>query len=134
MPPEYPAPHITRIKILDSLIFLAGLFILAYPAIHNFYPGDIDTTVHVALGCLITVCAAFRVLVAYGSAWLEIVLIVLGLITYRLPHFMHMQWNDHYALAHLIAGVAIIALALISALLTFSQLRKLAPTPTEPRA
>ena len=113
--------------MLDAIIFLAGACLLAIPAIMGFYPGAIDTTVHVTLGSLICVCAVFRVLVAYGSAWLEIVLCVLGILTLLLPFSMHMRWDPHYNFLHLADGAVVVALSILSALMTFAQLRKIRP-------
>ena len=120
---EYPPAYILRIKAIDTISFLIGLVMLAIPAVHRFFPGDIDTTVHVALGCLIAVCAIFRVLVAWGSAWLEIVLFFLGLLVFLLPTFMHMRYEPHYHTVHMIAGAVLMAVSVISALMTFAQLR-----------
>jgi hypothetical protein len=120
---EYPAGYMLRIKAVDGIIFLAGLSTLAIPALFNFYPGDIDTTVHVTLGALVAVCAVFRVLVAYGSAWLEVVLCVLGIFIFMLPRWMHMSYDPRYATVHLALGAVIAVLAIISGLMTFAQLR-----------
>ena|ERR1035437_952623 len=121
---EYPAGYIVRIKIIDFLAFLIGLALLAIPAIHRFFPGDIDTSVHVAMGALVAVCAIFRVMVAWGSLWLEIVLAFLGFLTMRLPAFMHMQYDPHYNTVHLALGCLLMALAVISGLMTFFELQK----------
>jgi len=121
---EYPAGYMLRIKAVDGIIFLAGLCTLAIPALFHIYPGDIDTTVHVTLGALVALCAVFRVLVAYGSAWLEVVLCVLGAFIFMLPHWMHMSYDPHYATPHLVLGAVIVVLAIISGLMTFVQLRR----------
>jgi hypothetical protein len=121
---EFPPSHILITKILDGILFLAGLFVLAIPAVHHFSPGDIDTSVHIALGSLIAICAIFRVLVAYGSAWLDIVLFVLGTLVFLLPHFMHMKYDPHYHTVHTILGALIMLLSALSAVFTFLQLSK----------
>ena len=121
---EYPASHILAIKVLDGLSFIVGLALLAIPVIHRFYPGDFDTTVHVTLGSLIAVCAIFRVLVAFGSAWLEIVLCALGVLTFSLPHLMHKRFDAHYNYVHLALGISLIALSIISGVFTFFELNR----------
>jgi hypothetical protein len=124
MPTTYPQSHMVKVMILDGLIFCAGLMALATPIIHGFFPGDVDTTAHVAIGALVCLLAAFRVLLAYGAAWMEPPLFVLGLITVCLPRIMHMRWDEQYAMGHYIFGGAIMALAVISVLLTIPAARK----------
>ena len=124
---EYPAGYMNRIKAVDALIFLAGLTILATPAIFHFYPGAIDTSVHITIGALVAVPAIFRVLVAYGSAWLEVVMFVLGFFTFMLPKWMHMSYDPKYNTLHLALGIAIMVLCAISAIMTFAELKKHRP-------
>jgi hypothetical protein len=121
---EYPAGYVNRIKAVDAIIFLAGLIVLAGPAIFGFYPGAIETTVHITLGALIATCAVFRVLVAWGSAWLEIVLCALGVLTFLLPKFMHLSYDPKYNTLLMVTGAVIIVFSLISALMTFGELKK----------
>jgi hypothetical protein len=125
MSEEYPPAYVLKIKALDTIIFLAGLAVLAAPIIFRFFPGDLDTTVHATFGAMITTCAVFRILVAYGSAWLEIVLCALGLLTFLLPKFMHMSHDNMYNTFHMLAGGIIILLSLVSAVFTFAHLRTL---------
>jgi hypothetical protein len=124
---EYPAGYVNRIKALDALLFLAGIIILATPAILHFYPGSIDTTVHITIGMLIAVPAIFRVLVAWGSAWLEVVMFVLGFFTFMLPRWMHMSYDPKYNTLHLAVGAAVMVITFISAIMTFAELRKHRP-------
>ncbi len=128
----YSKSHILRIAALDSLSALLGLALLAWPFVTHTFPGSGDTTAHVALGSLITVAAAFRVLLAYGSAWLEIPLFAMGFVTAFLPHIQHMQWNHRYLAAHLAAGIALCALAALSGALTIPVLRNPTPPQTQP--
>jgi hypothetical protein len=120
----YPKSHIRRIMALDSLIALLGLALLASPFANHAFPGDIDTTVHVALGALIATLAAFRALLAYGGLWLECLLFIGGLLAFLMPRIQHMQWNHRYNTAHLAIGGLIMLLALLSAAFTVPQLRK----------
>ena len=122
--PVYSKSHIMKIMGLDALTCIIGLVLAASPFAMRHYPGDIDTTVHVALGALIATPAAFRMLVAYGSLWVEVVLFFLGLIVLRLPAMMNMQWDGQYRTAHLAAGAAIMVLSVISLLLTIPVLKK----------
>jgi len=120
---QYPQSHITKVMVLDGLIFLCGLMALATPLIHGFYPADIETTSHVALGALICVLSVFRVLLAYGAAWMELPIFALGLIVFMMPRIMHMRWEEHYNHGHLIFGGAVMVLAVISALVTIPQIK-----------
>jgi len=117
---EYPRSHVTRTMILDGLIFLIGLALLATPLIGHFYPGDIDTSSHVALGAAIATLAVFRVLLAYGSVWVEVILFFLGLIAMSMPAIMHKSWMHDYTLAHHLGGIGIMLLSVISGLLTLA--------------
>ncbi len=123
---DYPKSHVVKIMGLDMLIFLIGLLLAAGPFAEQKFPGDFDTTVHVAVGALVAVLAIFRVLVAYGSIWIDIVLIAFGVITMSLPRIQHMMWNPQYNMAHLAAGGAIIVLSLGSLFLTLPVIKKLA--------
>ena len=125
MQSEYPRSHMTRTMLLDGLIVVIGLFMLSMPFIGyfvhhdpHFYPADVDTTSHVALGALIATLAVFRVLVAYGSLWVEVCLFVLGLLVFSLPRIMVMQWHHEYNTTHMLAGGAVMALSVISGLMT----------------
>jgi hypothetical protein len=114
----YPRSHVTMIMGLNALSFLVGLALLVGPFVTGFYPGDIDTTVHAAVGALIATLAVFRMLLGYGSIWLDVVLIALGAITFLLPTFMHMRWNAHYNMGHMVGGGIVVAVAVISLLIT----------------
>jgi len=82
--PVYTKSEIMKIVPLDGLIFILGLAVAAWPFLQPyFFPGDIDTTAHVALGMLIAAPAAFRVATAYASLWVEVVAFFLGLIVLR---------------------------------------------------
>ena len=117
---EYPRSHMTRTMILDGLIFLIGMALLATPVIGRFYPGDIDTTSHVGLGAGIATLAIFRVLLAYGSVWIEVALFFLGLVAAMMPVIMVKSWNHDYTFAHHVAGFGIMILSVISGLLTLA--------------
>ena len=67
---------------------------------------------------LIATLAVFRMLLGYGSIWLDVVLIALGAITFLLPTFMHMRWNAHYNMGHMVGGGIVVAVAVISLLIT----------------
>jgi hypothetical protein len=112
-----------KVMALDSLSAIIGLVLLVWPFVERTFPGDIDTTAHVALGALIATAAVFRVLVAYGSLWLEVVLGALGIITWCMPRVQHMAWNPRYATVHVVAGGLIVALALISGAITVPVLK-----------
>ena len=120
----YPKGHITRTMALDGMIFLIGLAMLAGPFVSRTFPGSLDTTDHVALGALIATLAIFRVAVAYGSIWIEVVLFVLGLVTFCLPRILHMQWSPHYNTGHLVGGGLIMVLSVLSAALTWPVLKQ----------
>jgi heme/copper-type cytochrome/quinol oxidase subunit 4 len=124
IPKGLPLSYVIRIAFVDAIITVIGLSIWLTPLFAGFYPGAFDTTVHVALGALITALSFFRVTLAYLSAWVEIVLIALGILVLRIPHFMHMEWNSKYTMGHMAAGGAIIVLAAISGLMTWVQLKK----------
>jgi hypothetical protein len=125
--PDYPRGYVTRIMAIDAIITLVGLFIAAMPFAMGWYPGAFDTTVHVAVGVLIATLGAFRVLLAYGSSWVEIVLIPLGIIVLRLPHFMHHEgWDPKYTNTHVAAGAIVIIAAIISGLMTTIEMKKTA--------
>ena len=126
-PPEYPRGYVTRIMAIDAVTTLIGLFIAVMPFALGWYPGAFDTTVHVTLGVLIAALGAFRVLLAYGSVWLEIVLIPLGILVLRLPHFMHHEgWDPKYTDTHIAAGAIVIIAAIISGLMTMVEMKKTA--------
>jgi cytochrome b561 len=97
------------------------------PFARGWYPGAFDTTLHVTLGTLIATLAAFRVLLAYGSSWVEIVLIALGVLVMRLPHFNHMEWNARYTTFHMAAGAIVIVIGIISGLITTIEMKKNPP-------
>lgn len=115
---QYPKSHITRIMAIDGLVLVIGLALIATPFVKHFFPGDVDTTVHVALGALIAVLSFFRLALGYGSIWIDFCLFWLGLIVLRLPVIMHMQWNSGYNTAHLAAGGIVMAVAVLAAILT----------------
>src|SRR3954469_13214288 len=120
----YTKGHMLKVKALDTITVVVGLLLAASPFIEHNFPGDFDTTVHVALGMLIAAPAAFRVAVAYGSLWVEVVLFVFGLLTFLMPRFEHMQWNPRYNIAHLVAGGLIMGVSIISGLITVPVLKK----------
>jgi hypothetical protein len=124
MPTEYPMGYVIRVALLDLVITAIGVGLVLTPVALGFLPGAFDTTVHVALGALIATLGLFRVLLAHGSAWVEIVLIALGVLVLRLPHFMHMEWNDKYTMGHMGAGGVVIVLAIISGLMTWAHMKK----------
>jgi hypothetical protein len=80
------------------------------------------------LGTLVAVLAFFRLAIAFGSVWVDVVLAALGLITFMLPENMHMQWNANFTLGHRVAGGVIIAIAVVSFVLTKAALSKLPKT------
>ena len=120
----YTKGHMMRVMAVDTLIVIIGVVMAASPFVERAFPGNFDTTVHVAVGALIATCALFRVAIAYGSLWLEVVIFALGLIVLSLPRLEHMQWNETYNMVHLAAGGGAMALAAISALITIPVLKK----------
>jgi hypothetical protein len=122
--PVYEKSHMMKVMALDTLTCIIGLLVAAYPFITTLYPGDIDTTSHIALGMLIAAPAAFRVLTAYASLWVEVVLAAFGVLVLLMPKIMHMSWDKHYNTAHLAAGGAIIVLSLISLIVTIPVAKK----------
>jgi hypothetical protein len=118
IPKDLPMGYVMKIAFLDAIITVIGLGIWFLPAVAGFYPGAFDTMVHVTLGALITILGFFRMALGHLSAWMEIVLIFLGLLVMRLPHFMSMEWNAKYNMGHLAAGGAVVVLAIISGLIT----------------
>src|SRR5690242_9688809 len=120
----YTKSHMTKVMGLDTLTCITGLLLAVSPfAMHNF-PADIDTTAHVALGMLIAAPAAFRVLVAYSSLWVEVVEMALAVIVLSLPTIMHQHWDPKYTNAHYAAGGAILVLSLISLVVTLPVTKK----------
>jgi hypothetical protein len=132
-PTEYPRRLVAPIMGLDGLIFLIGLAVLVSPFLMGYFPdayptsvpGSQETTIHAALGAGIATLAVFRATLAYGSAWVELLNFVLGLITLSMPRIMSMQWNDGYSRGHLLAGGAIMALSMVSGLITIVAMRKM---------
>jgi hypothetical protein len=123
--------YVVRIMALDMITTIIGLAVWLSPfaigyhrAMGEFYPGGYDTMLHVTFGALITVLGAFRVMLAYRSFWVEIVLIPLGLFVLLLPKWMHMQWDPTYNTAHLVGGGVVIAVAVISGLMTIVENKK----------
>ena len=123
--------YVVRIMALDTLSTIVGLavwlapFALGYhQATGEFYRGGFDTTLHVTFGALITTLAAFRVMLAYRSAWVEIVLFVLGLFVCMLPHWLHMEWNATYSTAHWVGGGVVLGVAVIGWLMTALENKK----------
>ena len=104
METEFSRGYVVRIMALDTLSTIVGLAVWLAPFALGWYPGGFTTTLHVTFGALITTLAAFRVMLAYRSAWVEIVLFVLGLFVILLPHWLHMTWNATYATAHCVGG------------------------------
>jgi hypothetical protein len=122
--PTYTRSEMIKIVPLDGLICIIGLIVAVHPILTHNYPADIDTTAHVALGMLIATPAAFRVLTAYASLWVEVVLFFLGLIVLCLPTIMKMQWNREYNTAHLALGGAVMVLSILSLIVTIPVARK----------
>lgn len=120
----YPKSHILKVKAIDTLIAIIGLALAVSPFVEHAFPGDIDTTAHVAVGTLIFACGVFRAGIAYGSIWLEVVIFALGLIALCMPRMQHMQWNEKYNLAHLAAGGLCMLLAVVSGAITVPVLKK----------
>ncbi len=114
----YPKGHVTRIMALNSISFIIGLAVAAAPFVKHFFPGDVDTTAHVAVGMLIVVLAIFRVLLGYGSTWIDFCLFWLGLIVFQFPSIMHMHWDSAYTGAHMAGGGIVMVIALISFVMT----------------
>jgi hypothetical protein len=123
---EYPKSHVVKIMGLDMLIFLIGVLLAVGPFVERKFPGDFDTTVHIAVGALVAVLAIFRVLVGYGSIWIDVCLIAFGVITAALPKIQHMLWNQQYSVAHWVAGGVIIVFSLIAMMLTIPVIKKIA--------
>ncbi|MGN6366759.1 MAG: hypothetical protein ACTHN5_00580, partial [Phycisphaerae bacterium] len=96
--------HMVSIMALDTLSTIVGLAVWLSPFALGWYPGGYNTMLHVTFGALITTLAAFRVMLAYRSAWVEIVLFVLGLFVGLLPHWLHMECNATYTTAHWVGG------------------------------
>ncbi len=119
IPKGLPLGYVLRIAFVDAIIMVIGLGVWLTPVAAGFYPGAFDTTVHIALGALITTLAFFRVTLAHRSAWIEIVLVPLGLLVMRVPHVMHLEGSPKYNMGHVGAGIAIVVLAIISGLMTF---------------
>jgi hypothetical protein len=121
---NYSSGYVMRIMALDAITTIIGLSVWVAPFALGWYPGGFTTTLHVALGALITTLGAFRVLLAYRSEWVEIVLLVLGLFVFLLPHWLHMEWNGNYTTAHRIGGGVVMAVAVISGLMTIMENKK----------
>jgi hypothetical protein len=126
-PKPYPRGHVTGIMALNVLSLLVGLALVAGPFLKGLLPGAFETTLHVTLGTLIATLATFRVLLAYGAIWMDVVSFVLGLLTFLLPHNMHMEWNHEYTTAHFAAGGIVMGVAVISAIMSAAVLRKIHP-------
>jgi hypothetical protein len=114
----YPRTHVLAIATLNMLSVVVGLGMLLGPFLKHYYPGSFETTVHVALGGLIFIVAIFRAALGYGAIWMDVVLAAMGLIVFMLPTTMHMRWNGSYTMAHWVAGGVVMAVAVISALMT----------------
>jgi uncharacterized membrane protein len=119
---EYSRGHMIRIGALNMIVFLVGLMTVLTPFIGGMYPGDLQTTDHVALGALICVLSIFRATLGFGSIWIDVCLFFLGLITFCMPRIMSMRWDDHYNSTHLMHGGIIMAIAVISIILTVPNL------------
>lgn len=121
---EYPKSHVVKMMGLNMVTVLIGLILAASPFIERAYPGDIDTTAHAGLGLLIATLAIFRVLVAYGSIWIDIVLIAFGVLTFCMPRIQDQVWNGRYNMAHMVAGGIVILVAVASLFLTLPVIKK----------
>ena len=121
---EYSKGHMMRIMGLDAIVCILGLVLAVTPLIRHNFPADIDTTAHVTVGMLVATLAAFRVLLAYGSIWIDIVLIAFGVLALRMPAIMHMQWNAEYSTLHLVCGGGIVALSVLALILTVPVINK----------
>lgn len=119
--PEFSRGYVTMLMILDGVMTLIGLGVWAFPFADHFYPGGYNTMLHVTFGAMIATLAAFRVLLAYRSAWVEYVLFVLGFFVLMLPTWLHMRWDAAYNTGHMVAGAIVMVFALISAILTLMQ-------------
>ncbi len=64
IPKGLPMGYVVRIAFVDAIITVIGLCVWLMPLAAGLYPGAFDTTVHVALGSLITTLAFFRVMLA----------------------------------------------------------------------
>jgi hypothetical protein len=122
---------VVGIMALDAITTIIGLavwlapFALGYhPATREFYPGGYDTMLHVTFGALIATLGAFRVMLAYRSHWIEIVLFVLGLFVLLLPTWLHMRWDATYNTAHLVGGAVVMVVAVISGLMSVIENRR----------
>ncbi len=124
METAYTRGYVVRIMALDALSTIVGLAVWLAPFALGWYPGGFYTTLHVTFGALITTLAAFRVMLAYRSAWIEIVLFVLGLFVAMLPHWLHMEWNATYTTAHWVGGGVVRGVAGIGGLMTAVENRK----------
>ncbi len=124
-PRHYPQSHVMAMMGLNMITFLIGLALAATPFLAHYFPGSLATTHHVALGALIALVAIFRVLVAHGSIWMDVVLFAFGFLTFMMPTWMRMHWNATYTTAHMAAGGIVMAVAVISALLTMATVSKM---------
>lgn len=125
MDKTYPKSHMMMIGGLNMLSVLVGLALFAAPFALRWYPGSVDTTVHVSIGALIATAALFRAALGYGSIWLDVVLVAFGVITFMLPKWMHMQWNAGYTTAHMIGGGIVVVVAVVSLIATIPVNRRL---------
>ena len=108
---EYPKGHMTRIMAIDGLVTVIGLALVAFPFVTHIFPGDVDTTVHVALGALIVILSVFRAALGYGAIWIDFCL-------FQLPSIMHMHWSGRYTGFNMAAGGIVMAVAIIACILT----------------
>jgi hypothetical protein len=116
--PEYPKSHVMTIAALNALPVIIGLAIVAAPFVRGVLPGSFETTVSAGLGALIFALALFRAALGYVAIWLDVLLIALGVLIFTKPTYMHMHWDAKYTTAHMVGGGIIIAVAVISALIT----------------
>jgi hypothetical protein len=127
MDKPYPKSHVMMIMGLNIITFVIGLALMGAPFAKGWFPGDIDTTTHVGFGALIATLAIFRALLGYGSIWLDIVLIALGVFVFMLPKIMHKQYPEvaAYNFAHIAGGLIIVAVAVVSMLATLPVIRRM---------
>lgn len=133
MPGSYGSRHYRRayssiILVLDGITTLIGLGVLFLVFTWATTPGDYEVTLHVTFGALIATLGFFRAVMGYGDWWPEVPLFVLGLFVFLLPHWFSMGWDPRYTNAHLAAGGAVMAISVISAIITIIENKRTART------
>lgn len=122
---ELPADFDLRVAAPAALNVLIGLALIALPFLQQFYPGcgpgSGQTTIHVALGAVLTVLALFRASLAYRSAWVDGLIAALGILILTLPWTTPMAWSHRYLTQHVAAGGGGVLLALVGAAATLAR-------------